>query len=154
MKQQVSTLDKEFTKDVRIVRRYKEGSRKASYLMRIENFDPLQKLIENYRRIEKELEYQENVRDGRIVPLTATGKVRSYNAEHHYGLFDKLNKIGSDLLRYKYGRVPENEGTTGEGATPLIVNLSKNGETFTINENKTELQEEDISDEINDHYEE
>jgi hypothetical protein len=116
---------------------------KPNYMMggkrsvkRLENlgFDPIGELVATYRKLEEELVYYEGWRDGTIVPLTSTGKARSYVAEAHMALYDKRIKIGEALLRYGYGRVPENVDQSEKAPMPLIVNLTKKGEQYCVNE--------------------
>lgn len=108
-------------------------------------FDPIGELVSNYRRLEKELEYQEKVRAGEIVELTSTGRPKSYRPEVHHAIYDKLIAIGDKLLRYGYGRVPEAVDEAPKAPMPLIVNLTKKGETYVVNDEQPqgEIQNED-----------
>jgi hypothetical protein len=112
-------------------------------------FDPIRELVEKYRKLEGELEYQEKVRSNEIVPLTATGKIRWYNPETHMGIYDKLLNTGEKLLRYYYGRVPETIHIEEKQAMPLVVNLTKEGDVYTIG---SELFTEVLDDENQDFY--
>lgn len=107
-------------------------------------FDPIKELVEKYRKLEGELEYQEKVRSNEIVPLTATGKIRWYNPETHMGIYDKLLNTGDKLLRYYYGRVPETIHIEEKQAMPLVVNLTKEGDVYTIgSELFTEIEDDE-----------
>jgi hypothetical protein len=112
-------------------------------------FDPIRELVEKYRKLEGELEYQEKVRSNEIVPLTATGKIRWYNPETHMGIYDKLLNTGEKLLRYYYGRVPETIHIEEKQAMPLVVNLTKEGDVYTIG---SELFTEILDDENQEIY--
>jgi hypothetical protein len=58
-------------------------------------------------------------------------------------LYDRQLRVGEQLLRYGYGRVPEVVQIEEKRIEPLVVNLTKEGDTFIINESKVELLEED-----------
>jgi hypothetical protein len=113
---------------------YYVGSKRSAARLRQLRFDPIQELVENYRKIQLEVERQEKIRDGQIIELSASGKPRSYRSEVHHALFDKLNMIGEKLLRYGYGRVPEVSELNDAKPTPLVINLTKKGETYVVNE--------------------
>jgi hypothetical protein len=113
---------------------YKAGAKRSIQRLESLGFDPIKSLVENYQKLQEELVYHEKWRDGEIVPLTANGKVRSYNAETHMTIYDKLIKVGESLLRYGYGRVPENVDQSEKAPMPLIVNLTKKGEQYCVNE--------------------
>lgn len=116
------------------------GSKRSINRLDDLRFDPIRELVEKYRKLEGELEYQEKVRANEIVPLTASGKVRSYNAETHMAVYDKLLNTSEKLLRYYYGRVPETSIVEEKKAMPLIVNLSKDGDVYTIGRDDSEFE--------------
>ena len=97
-------------------------------------FDPLIELVQIYKTISGELLYQEKMRTGEIVELNLSGKKRAYRAEVHHALFDKLINISDKLLRYKYGRVPESTEITHKDAAPLVINLTKKGDQYVVND--------------------
>lgn len=106
---------------------YKSGGPKSVNKLKVLNFDPIEELVSKYKKLEAELEYHEKVREGSIVPLTPTGKVRSYDSETHMNVYDKLLKVSESLLRYRYGRVPETVNFEDKTVPPLIINLDKSG---------------------------
>ena len=95
-------------------------------------FDPIGELVAKYRELEKEVELQENIRDGKIVQMTNAGKPRAYRPEVHHALYDKLISIAEKLLRYNYGRVPEVEELKKRAPAALVVQLTQAGETYSI----------------------
>jgi hypothetical protein len=113
---------------------FQSGGHKSVVRLRQLQYDPIGELVEKYRKLEAELEYQEKLRSGEIVELNALGKPRSYRAEIHHALYDKLIAIGDKLMRYKYGRVPETLLVEEKKPLPLIVNLTKKGETYVVND--------------------
>jgi len=101
--------------------------------LKVLGFDPLANLVNVYGKLTQEIEYWEKIRDGHLVQVTNTGKTRSYNAEAHMSCFEKLINVNKELMRYGYARVPEGSDPHRPPAPPLVINLTKEGETFTIN---------------------
>jgi len=96
-------------------------------------FDPIGNLVNLYEKLSQEVIFWENIRDGKVITLLASGKPRAYNHEAHLSCYDKMIKIGSDLTRYGYSRVPEGVDPTRPPAPPMVVNLTPEGDTFIIN---------------------
>jgi hypothetical protein len=111
-------------------------------------FDPIGELVKQYNAIEVLIQHQEDMRDGRRIELTSTGKPKAYRAEVHHALYDKLINIGDKLLRYGYGRVPEVNIVEERKPQALIVNLTKKGETYIVNDD--DIVQPAIDDETND----
>jgi len=108
------------------------GAHRSAIRLRTLKFDPISTLVSQYRALEKEIERQEQIRLGMIVELNAQGKPRAYRPEVHHALYDKLTTISDKLLRYAYSRVPE-EVFEDKPTAPLVVNLTKKGETYVVN---------------------
>jgi hypothetical protein len=122
-------------------RRYVKGSHESVKRLKANGFDPIDELVSKYRRLEKELEFYENWRDGIFVPLSPTGRTRNYNensAANHLSIYDRLLKVADALLRYAYGRVPEGINLQANNSRPLIINLSKDEASYEILVNKQE----------------
>lgn len=113
--------------------KYGAGARRSVGRLAHLGYDPIGELVKNYRKLELEIDRQEKIRDGIIVELTSQGKPRAYRAEVHHALYDKMIAIGDKLLRYGYGRVPEQAELERTRPTPMIVNLTKKGEQYIIN---------------------
>ena len=111
---------------------WKRGFPKSQERLLQLRFDPIKELVNLYHRLKAEDVYHQKVRDGSIVPLTAAGKVRPYNADAHLAVLDKLQKTASDLLRYGYGRVPESVSIE-PGPSGLVINLTREGDVYEIN---------------------
>lgn len=122
---------------------FKAGAKRSQARLAYLDFDPIGELVKQYRKLELEIEYQEKIRSKEIVELTSTGREKAYRPEVHHALYDKLNKIGEALLRYGYGRVPETTIVEEKRPLPLIVNLTKKGEQYVINQDDTESIEYD-----------
>ena len=114
--------------------KFHAGGNKSVNRLRQLQYDPIGELVAKYRMLEAEIARQEKIRDGVIVELTATGKPKSYRAEVHHALFDKMIAIGDKLLRYGYGRVPETTIVEERKPQPLIVNLTKKGDVYIAND--------------------
>jgi hypothetical protein len=115
---------------------YRGGSVRSVQMLNMLRFDPIEQLVAQYRKLEEELLWHEQLREGNLIPLRPSGKPYTYNAEHHIRVFERLESIGSQLLRYGYGRVSETIDLNVNRPNKLVFNLSKKGETFVINDNK------------------
>lgn len=129
---------------------YHGGTQRSQRKLSDLNFDPIEQMVEKYRKLEAELAYQEAVREGTIVPLNSNGKPRTYNPEVHMAIYDKLVTVTDKLLRYKYGRVPETSVVETKEKPPLVINLTKEGEKYVINED-TSVYLEDQSGEFDEY---
>ncbi len=132
------------------VPKYAAGAPRSVARLRNLNFDPIGELVNKYRQLEEEVERQKLIRSGEVVELTSAGKPRAYRPEVHHALFDKQISIGEKLLRYAYGRVPDEGMETPKTPMPLIVNLTKKGETYIANE-PTDTEDFDAYDDANSH---
>jgi len=78
------------------------------------DFDPLERLVKLYRDLEEEDKYWKMLRNHEMVeetsvsPLGTSKKKRRYSIMAHTAVMTQMAKIGNDLMRYKYSRVPEN----------------------------------------------
>lgn len=129
---------------------YKAGGPRSVSRLKHLNFDPIGELVDTYRKIQAELVVQEKIRDGDIIQLTSQGKPRAYRPEVHHALFDKLTNIGEKLLRYGYGRVPE-QGIQEEKPKPsFVVNLTRKGEQYVVSEPDDVPFRDDMPDDLED----
>lgn len=113
---------------------YSAGAKRSVARLKNLDYDPIGELVAQHRKLEEELRYQEKLRSGEIVELLANGKPRSYRAEIHMSIYDKLIAIGDKLLRYGYGRVPETLQIEEIKPAPLVINLTKKGEQYVLND--------------------
>jgi hypothetical protein len=120
------------------VAKFRAGAPKSVKRLEQLRFDPINELVETYRKIQKEVEYQEKLRDGVVVELQLNGKPKAYRPDVHHALFDKLAKIGESLLRYNYGRVPETVNLETKNTAPLVVNLTRKGDVYVANDSPEE----------------
>ena len=112
----------------------KNGIIKVSSVERLafHKYDPIGKLVELARTIEKEIQFQLDLRDGTTVRIRPDGKPMMYSARTHMELFAGLQKINSELLRYGYARVPEVNEAPKPPAQPLLVKLHDRATPFKI----------------------
>jgi hypothetical protein len=130
----------------RTEKRYVKGSHASVSRLKKNGFDPIDELVKKYRRLEKELDYYEDWRAGRIVPLNLKGLARGYNenaALIHLNIYDKLTKVAEALLRYAYGRVPEGLNLGQSDHKPLTINLSADQKSYEILVARDEQEEDD-----------
>lgn len=113
--------------------KYVAGSARSIGRLKYLQFDPINELVSKYRQLDGELERQLALRSGALVELNANGRPRNFNPEVLMSIYDKQIAIAEKLLRYKYGRVPEVELPNQERPTALVVNLTKKGETYVVN---------------------
>ena len=121
-------------KEIRKAIRYGMGAKRSVARLKELNFDPIAALVATYHQVLAEVEYQERRRSGQITEFSVKGKIKSYNADTHYALFDRLIRIGEQLLRYGYGRVPEVAEFSPDKTQGLVINLTKEGDTYQINQ--------------------
>lgn len=126
--------------------KYHSGKEKS--VRRLENlkYDPIGELVTKYRELDEELIRQKKIRNNEIVELNNAGRPRAFNPETMMAIYDKQIAIAEKLLRYRYGRVPEVGDIPATNVAPLIVNLTKKGETYVVNEQPEEVIENDDED--------
>ncbi|MDH5182251.1 MAG: hypothetical protein OEX12_00040 [Gammaproteobacteria bacterium] len=104
------------------------NSRRSRARLEELDFDPLEKQVMLYRRLVKEDEWWENLKAGTsVVDVDADGKKKKtlrYSGIAHAAILAQMQKIGNDLMRYGYGRVPENVGSGLEAPPPLQIGLT------------------------------
>lgn len=122
--------------------KYRAGGARAVSRLKALNYDPIERLVNIHNELAEEIEYQKKLRSGAIQELTSQGRPRAYRAEIHHGLLEKQAKIAADLLRYGYGRVPENAVEDKPPPPALIVNLTAKGQVYVANEDFGEVQPE------------
>jgi hypothetical protein len=113
-------------------------SNRALSVMRLRKleFDPIDSLVKTYRELEKEVQIQEQMRNGDLVRLNANGRVINYRPDVHHALYDKLITIGEKLLRFGYARVPETTIIEDGDRKPLTINLTGTDGVFKINDSE------------------
>ena len=127
--------------------RFNAGAPRSVRRLKELQFDPIGELVSIYEKLVEEIRRQEQIRDGTLVEKSASGHVRHYRPDTHQQMYDRLINIAEKLLRYGYGRVPEVAAPTAEKAPPLIVNLSKEGDVYTINDDPVPIQDVDYDEE-------
>lgn len=123
--------------------KYHSGKEKS--VRRLENlkYDPIGELVAKYRELDEELLRQKKIRNNEIVELNNAGRPRAFNPETMMAIYDKQIAIAEKLLRYRYGRVPEVGDAVTPPIAPLVVNLTKKGETYVVNEQPEVIENDD-----------
>jgi hypothetical protein len=125
---------------------YALGAKRSVARLKALGYDPIGSLVDKYNELEDELKRQKKIRSNELVELTASGRPRAYNPETLMAIYEKQINIAQNLLRYGYGRVPENTLETPKTVKPMIVNLTKKGETYVVND----MPDEDFTHEDDD----
>jgi len=129
--------------------RFFDGGKRSIAVLKANRFDPITKLIEQYNKLTEELKYWEDCRSNRIVKVLANGReVSMYNPDAHMAVYNLLVNIGDKLLRYGYGRVPENLPEAPNKPQALFIQLGKEGDVYGIN--TSEPEEDYVDAEIED----
>jgi hypothetical protein len=113
--------------------RFLDGGKRSVAVLKNLKFDPIGALVEQYNKLQKEVEWHEKVRSGELIPLSRTGKELRYDSEAHMASYNLLVQIGDKLLRYGYGRVPENAEAGPQRNTSLTINLTDKDKQFIVN---------------------
>jgi hypothetical protein len=132
------------------------GSNRSQARLKQLGFDPIERLVNLYARLEEEDEYWQTLKQYTSVAETSrTGKtikkVHKYSGVAHSAVLAQMEKVANDLMRYCYGRVPETVNVNAVNTKPMIVNLSgledKKREPLIINHDIP--QEEDTDEDSN-----
>jgi len=96
------------------------------------NFDPLDEQVELYRKMKDELLMFERMRRGELIRMASDGteKIIHYSAVAHQTLYSSMQKLANDMMRYKYGRVPESIEMEIKDSMGMIINLHKDDASF------------------------
>jgi len=108
-------------------KRFMAGSQRSKRRLKSLKFDPIEKLTKLYARMEEEDEYYTELRkETYVVNMDEEGQTfkHRYSGVAHMALFANMEKVGNDLLRYAYGRVPETSNLNDVPASPMKIILS------------------------------
>ena len=91
-------------------------------------FDPIEKLVQLYHDISREIEELDQLK---LTPLMLkNGDTRRYSSMAHAQLITTQQKLINDLMRYGYARVPETVNIKPEAPRGITINLTPKGHTF------------------------
>jgi len=91
-------------------------------------FDPIEKLVDLYHEISKEITELEQLKTNPLV--LKNGDTRRYSSMAHAQLITTQQKLINDLMRYGYARVPETVNIKPEAPKGITINLTPKGHTF------------------------
>ena len=107
------------------------GSKRAVARLGFLGFDPIGELVKSYNYLTMEIQRQESLRNCTIVEMhPVTGKIIYYNFEQHLRLIEARIRIAIELLRYMYGRVPENG--LPQSTNHLPIQIISNGDVIDV----------------------
>ena len=121
--------------------KYHAGGELSRVRLATLKFDPIGEAVETYRKLQEAIRYQEAIRDGDVIELRLDGKPKAFSLQLYLGLIDRMQRTQELLIRYGYGRVPETLNVQTNAPPSLVVNLTKKGETYKINESDDEALE-------------
>lgn len=107
-------------------------------------FDPIEKLVELYHEISKEIAELERLKTNPL--LLKNGDTRRYSSMAHAQLITTQQKLINDLMRYGYARVPETVNIKPEAPKGITINLTPKGHTFNPDEVVDVVTREDEED--------
>ena len=93
-------------------------------------FDPIEKLVQLYRDISKEIEELDTLKLHPV--MLPNGEVRRYSSMTHAQLLATQQKLINDLMRYGYARVPETVNVKTETPKGITINLTPKGAVFDV----------------------
>lgn len=102
----------------------------ASRKLALMNFDPLEKLVKLYERIQGEIQWMERLKDATLI--TKDGTTHKYSKMAHHALLAQQQKLLNDLMRYGYARVPETVHIETSELPSPIINLTPKSPSLTV----------------------
>lgn len=102
----------------------------ASRHMAQYNFDPLDKLMKLYERVQGEIQWMERLKDGSLV--CKDGTTHKYSKMAHAALLAQQQKLLNDLMRYGYSRMPETLNVEAPDMPRPVINLTPRSPSITV----------------------
>jgi hypothetical protein len=123
----------------------KESIRKLEKI----GFDPLLEMVSLYRRVRSQIDRQELLQEAQDIAREnkLEGQVKNgYSSMALEGFMNTASKVLSDMIPYRYAKVPVEEAEKDGAPPPLIIETTKEGEMFIIDplNESTYAQEEDF----------
>lgn len=120
---------------------YRAGALRSVNRLKALGFDPIGVLVDRYKALLKDVEHYRTLQSGKIVELQANGRPRVFNYDTLVSMETQLATIADKLLRYGYGRVPENAEDEKPPMAPMIVQLTRKGDVFVINDDSANFED-------------
>ena len=102
----------------------------ASRMMAQYNFDPLEKLMKLYEKVQGEIQWMERLKDGSLV--CKDGTTHKYSKMAHAALLAQQQKLLNDLMRYGYSRMPETLNVETPDMPRPVINLTPRSPSITV----------------------
>lgn len=133
-------------KGIRGVSNYVRGAQRSITRLKQLRFDPLEKLVKQYERLDEEIMCYKQIRAGTRIELLGNGKPRTFSYEVLMKMEEQLQTIAKELLRYGYGRVPEGEDPNAhkQRSGGLVVKLHRQGDVYTAGTGPEEDDDDDF----------
>ena len=112
----------------------KDGIRRLAQL----GFDPMEQMVKLSKDIDKELYKIKHYSNGTLR--------EKFSMVAYAQLLATQQKLINDLMRYGYSRVPETEDTQEKVIKPVVINLSKKGDTYLPTTNYEDAEFVDMAD--------
>jgi hypothetical protein len=121
----------------------KKYSRESIRALAKLDFDPIQKMVQLYHRIDAQLTRQEELQAMKDVAELETGKQvkNGYSAMAHMGFATAQEKLLNDLIPYRYAKIPVDEAKKDDVPPPLTIELTQEGDVFVIDPSETDYEE-------------
>lgn len=101
-------------------------SQRAIDALKIQQFDPIIKLVEQYNRLTTEIAKQERLQESGPVYDQKGNIKKKFSAMVYAALIATHQRIASELLPYGYAKVPNSEGDE-KTLPPFIIQLTPKG---------------------------
>lgn len=102
----------------------------ASRKMAQMNFDPLEKLIKLYQKIQGEVIWMESLKEGSVVKKDGT--THRYSKTAHAELLNQQQRLLTELMRFGYARVPETVNIETNELPSPVINLTPKSPSITV----------------------
>jgi hypothetical protein len=126
-------------------KKFMANSKRSQTRLKDLGFDPIEKLVRLYERLEAEdAVYQELRNAGAVLLMDKKGNTKPakrYSGVAHAAILAQMQKVSSDLLRYSYGRVPEGVDLQKGGTPKMVINTASGIKIINPGE-----RDDDISD--------
>ena len=101
--------------------RYGAGASRSIAKLTKLGFDPMEELVATYRSLVKEVLRWEALRDGNVRDILPDGSTKKYSHIAHSKCYEQMINVCNILMRYNYGRVPDEVIEPDEDELPPIV---------------------------------
>lgn len=128
-------------------KRLHKGSERSQAKLAELGFDPIERLVQDYEKLNEMIAWEEECRDGIRIRMNSRGQQMTWYPDAMMKMLDQRQKIGADLLRYKYGRVSETTNVNVKTPKPFVVQTTAKGEIYhSIGNSMSDDENADLDD--------